>query len=112
MTSLAQGLWAHRELIVRMTRREVTGRYKGSWMGLVWSFLNPLFMLAVYTLVFSVVFKAKWGVDTDGPGARTQFAIVLFTGMIVHAFFAEVMSRAPGLILANANFVKKVVFPL
>ncbi len=112
MKSLARTLWSHRELIARMTRREITGRYKGSWMGLFWSFLNPLFMLAVYTLVFSVVFKAKWGVDTGGPGSRTQFAIVLFAGMIVHAFFAEVINRAPGLILANTNFVKKVVFPL
>ena len=67
-------------------------------------------MLAVYTFVFSVVFKARWG--TDGDESKTQFALVLFVGMIVHGLFAEVLNRAPGLILSNVNYVKKVVFPL
>jgi lipopolysaccharide transport system permease protein len=93
-----------------MTRREVVGRYKGSSLGLVWSFLNPVFMLTVYTFVFSVIFKSRWG--TGGDESKTQFAVVLFVGMIVHSLFAEVLNRAPGLILSNANYVKKVVFPL
>ena len=93
-----------------MTKREVVGRYKGSIMGLLWSFLNPVFMLTVYTFVFSVVFKARWGVD--GNDSKTQFAVVLFVGMIVHGLFAEVVNRAPSLILANVNYVKKVIFPL
>jgi hypothetical protein len=93
-----------------MTKREVVGRYKGSAMGLVWSFLNPVFLLAVYTFVFSVVFKARWG--GGGEESKTQFAVVLFVGMIVHGLFAEVLNRAPGLILGNVNYVKKVVFPL
>jgi lipopolysaccharide transport system permease protein len=102
--------WRNRELIWQMTRREVVGRYKGSVMGLAWSFLNPVFMLVVYTFVFSVVFKARWGVG--GDETKTQFAVVLFVGMIVHGLFAEVLNRAPGLILGNVNYVKKVVFPL
>jgi lipopolysaccharide transport system permease protein len=93
-----------------MTKREVVGRYQGSALGLIWTFLNPVFMLAVYTFVFSVVFKARWGVG--GEESRTQFAVVLFVGMIVHGLFAEVLNRAPGLILSNVNYVKKVVFPL
>ncbi|UVM10370.1 ABC transporter permease [Pseudomonas protegens] len=93
-----------------MTKREVLGRYKGSVMGLAWSFINPMFMLAVYTFVFSVVFKARWG--GGGGESKTQFALVLFTGMIVHGLFAEVLNRAPSLILYNVNYVKKVVFPL
>ncbi|RYH68009.1 MAG: ABC transporter permease [Alcaligenaceae bacterium] len=105
-------LWNHRHLILQMAKREVIGRYKGSIMGLLWSFLNPLFMLVVYTFVFSVVFKARWGTGADASDSKTQFAIVLFAGMIVHAFFAEVLNRAPSVILANANYVKKVVFPL
>lgn len=79
-------------------------------MGLAWSFLNPLFMLIVYTFVFSVVFKARWSVG--GDESRTQFAVILFVGMIVHGFFAEVVNRAPQIILGNTNYVKKVVFPL
>ena len=110
LVALAKSGWRNRQLIVQMTKREVVGRYKGSALGLVWSFFNPVFMLAVYTFVFSVVFKARWGVG--GEESTTQFAVVLFVGMIVHGFFAEVLNRAPGLILGNVNYVKKVVFPL
>jgi lipopolysaccharide transport system permease protein len=111
LKALARSLWCNRQLIRQMTVREVVGRYKGSVMGLFWSFLNPVFMLVVYTFVFSVVFKARWGVGSVEE-TKTQFAVVLFVGMIVHGLFAEVLNRAPGLILANANYVKKVVFPL
>jgi lipopolysaccharide transport system permease protein len=93
-----------------MTKREVIGRYKGSALGLAWSFINPVFMLAVYTFVFSVVFKSRWGVSSDGD--KTQFAVVLFMGMIVHGLMAEVLVRAPSLIVSNVNYVKKVVFPV
>lgn len=100
----------HLPLIKQMTWREVMGRYKGSMLGLAWSFFTPVLMLAVYTFVFSVVFKARWGIG--GEESKTQFAVVLFVGMIVHGLFAEVLNRAPGLILGNVNYVKKVVFPL
>lgn len=107
--ALLNSLWGNRELIVQMTRREVVGRYKGSLMGLLWSFLNPIFMLVVYSFVFSVVFKARW---SGGDESQSQFAVILFAGMTVHALFAEVLNRAPGIILGNVNYVKKVVFPL
>jgi lipopolysaccharide transport system permease protein len=110
LVALAKSLWRNRQLIVQMTKRDVVGRYKGSALGLVWSFLTPVFMLAVYTFVFSVVFKARWGVG--GEESKTQFAVVLFVGMIVHGLFAEVLNRAPVLILSNVNYVKKVAFPL
>lgn len=102
--------WRNRNLIRQMVIRDVTGRYKGSAMGLAWSFLNPLFMLSVYTFVFSVVFKAKWG---GGAGeTKIGFAVILFVGMIVHGLFAECVNRAPTLILHNSNYVKRVIFPL
>ncbi|MCZ6799290.1 MAG: ABC transporter permease [Nitrospirae bacterium] len=110
LISLVHSFWQNKQLIVQMTKREVLGRYKGSVMGLVWSFLNPLFLLAVYTFVFSVVFQARWGLGEDET--KTQFAIVLFVGLIVHGLFSEVLNRAPGLILSNVNYVKKVIFPL
>ncbi len=110
LISLATSLLHHRQLIIQMIRRDVLGRYKGSIMGLLWSFLNPIFMLVVYTFVFSVVFKARWGIDDNE--SKSQFAIVLFVGMIVHGLFAEVLNRAPTLILSNVNYVKKVIFPL
>ena len=110
LVALAKSLWRNRQLIVQMTKREVVGRYKGSAMGLAWSFFNPVFMLIVYTFVFSVIFKSRWGVG--GEDSKTQFAVVAFVGMIVHGLLAEVLNRAPSLILSNVNYVKKVVFPL
>lgn len=101
--------WCYRNLIWQMTKREVIGRYRGSVMGLFWSLFNPVLMLAVYTLIFSVVFKARWG---GGSDSKTEYAAILFTGLIVHGLFAECVNRAPGLILGNVNFVKRVVFPL
>lgn len=102
-------LWRNRGLIRALTQREVLGRYRGSFFGILWSFFNPLFMLAVYTFVFSVVFKARWG---GGSGSKTEFALVLFAGLMIFNVFSECINRAPGLILANVNYVKKVVFPL
>ncbi|EJM13783.1 ABC-type polysaccharide/polyol phosphate export system, permease component [Pseudomonas sp. GM21] len=110
---LSKNLILHRHLIFQMTKREVVGRYRGSVLGLLWSFLNPLMMLSVYTFVFSVVFKSRWGIAPPGTEeSKTMFAIMLFTGLIVHAVFAEVINRSPGIVLSNVNYVKKVVFPL
>jgi lipopolysaccharide transport system permease protein len=109
--ALAKSAWRNRHLIVQMTKREVIVRYQGSAFGLAWSFLNPLFMLVIYTFVFSEIFKSRWD-GVGGNDSKTQFAVVLFVGMIVLSLFSEVLNRAPGLILSNVNFVKKVVFPI
>ena len=103
-------LWWNRQLIWQMARRDINSRYRGSLIGLAWSFINPILMLLVYTFVFSVVFKARWNVG--GNESKTDFAIILFAGMIVFNLFAEIFNRAPSLITSNANYVKKVVFPL
>lgn len=78
-------------------------------MGLLWSFLNPALMLVVYTFFFSVVFKARW---PGGGTSKTEFALVLFAGLMTFNLFAECINRAPALILGNVNYVKKIVFPL
>lgn len=109
--ALAGSLWRNRALILQLTRRDVIGRYQGSAMGLAWSFFNPVLMLLVYTFVFSEIFKSRWG-GIGGNDSKTLFALVLFVGMIVLSLFSEVLNRAPGLILSNVNYVKKVVFPL
>ena len=111
LVALGKSLWHHRQLIVQMTTREVVGRYKGSVMGLAWSFFSPVLMLVVYTFVFSEIFKARWG-GPGGDDSKTLFAVVLFVGMIVLGLFSEVLNRAPSLILGNVNYVKKVVFPI
>lgn len=109
--SLFAGFWRERRLILQLIRREVLGRYRGSVMGVAWSFLFPLLMLAVYTFVFSVVFEAKWPGMLEGQ-SKSRFALLLFVGVIAHGLFAEALIKAPGLVVANANYVKKVVFPL
>jgi lipopolysaccharide transport system permease protein len=110
MTSLVTSLWRHRQLILQLTRRDVIGRYKGSVMGVMWSLVNPLALLAIYSFVFSTMFNVRWQVGL--PETKSQFAMVLFAGMIVHSLFAETLNRAPGLIVGNVSYVKKIVFPL
>lgn len=110
LTEIVASFSRNRKLIFQMAKREVLGRYRGSVIGLAWSFFNPLLMLGVYTFFFSFVFKARWGVAQNG--GHSDFAIVLFVGLIVHGLFAECINRAPMLINSNVSFVKKVIFPL
>lgn len=108
--AMLRSLWSNRRLAARLARRDIAARYRGSFGGLLWAVAQPLLMLAVYTFVFSVVFQARWGEGLTQ--SRTEFAIVLFAGLLVHALVAETWNSAPALVLANANYVKKVVFPL
>lgn len=108
---LARSVAARLSPSYQLCRREVAGRYKGSVLGIFWSLLTPLFMLAIYTLVFGTVLKARWtGATDDTP--LGEFSVILFAGLVVFQLFAEVINRAPTLILANQNYVTKVVFPL
>jgi len=108
--SMIQSFWRNRQLIKSMIVREVVGKYRGSLMGIAWSFFNPLIMLSVYTFVFSVVFKARWTIDSGGN--KINFALLLFIGLIIHGLFAECVDRSPELIVSNATYVKNVIFPL
>lgn len=90
--------------------REFVGRYRGSTMGIAWSFFHPILMLAVYTVFFSMLFRTR-GIDGIEEG-KTGFAIFLFVGIMMHGFFAECVNRAPRSIIDNVNYVKKVVFPV
>lgn len=103
---MIKNLWVHRELIFQSTRQEVLQRYKGSYLGLVWSFVTPLGMLAVYTFAFSVILGARRN------SSQVEYALTLFAGLIVFNVFSEAISSAPRLILGNRNYVTKVVFPL
>jgi lipopolysaccharide transport system permease protein len=95
---MVASLWRNRNLIKTMVEREVVGRYRGSVMGILWSFFNPVFLLLVYTFVFSVVFKARWG---GGSDSKTEFALILFAGLIMFNLFSECFNRAPSLILSK-----------
>lgn len=108
-TGIISSLIRHQSLILQLSKREISSRYRGSVMGFFWTLLNPLLMLTIYTLIFGYVFKARWGDMNLGDGS---FALTLFAGLIVHGMFAECITRAPILITSNVNFVKKVVFPI
>lgn len=99
----------HARLVRELCRRDISGRYRGSMGGLLWSFINPLLMLAIYSFVFGYIFKSRWNAAAAG---NVPFPIVLFVGLIISNFFSECLNRAPSLVVSNPNYVKKVVFPL
>ncbi|MCS2161498.1 ABC transporter permease [Scandinavium sp. H11S7] len=100
-------LSTHNELVLQIAKRNIYSRYKGSTLGVFWSLLNPLFLLAVYTLVFGFAFKTKWG-----GGSLASYPVILFSGLIFHFFIIELLMTSSQLVSGNANYVKKVVFPL
>jgi lipopolysaccharide transport system permease protein len=108
--ALVARIWRYRDLVWQLTWREVTGRYRSSLLGFGWSFITPLVTLSAYTFVFGLVFKARWPQSTSG--GLTEFGLALFAGLVAFTFFAECLTRAPGIITASPNYVKKVVFPL
>jgi lipopolysaccharide transport system permease protein len=105
-------LWRHRDLILQLTAREVKQRYRGMYLGFLWSLLTPLLMMVVYTFVFSLVLKARWGDAGDQPVSPYDFALTLLAGLIPFTVFSEVVNGAPFQIVRVPNYVKKVVFPL
>ncbi len=100
----------HGSLIQQFIKRDVLGRYRGSFLGVFWSLLRPLSLLGLYTVIFGYIFESKLG---NGPNeSKLDFTLALFCGLILFEFFAECMGRAPTLVLSNPNYVTKVVFPL
>ncbi len=102
-------IWLHRSLLYQLWERDFSARYRNGVLGVAWALLNPLLMLSLYSFVFVFVFRIRWG---SGPDVKGNFVILLFTGLIVHGFFAEFVNRAPYLVSTNASYVKRVVFPL
>ena len=102
-------LWKNRGLLFQLWMRDFSSRYRSGLLGVTWALINPLLMLALYSFVFVGVFKMRWG---SGPNVQGNFVILLFTGLIVHGFFAEFVTRAPLLISSNSSYVKRVIFPL
>jgi lipopolysaccharide transport system permease protein len=100
---------SHWDLIRQLTKREIASRYRGSLLGVLWAFLHPMVMLAVYTIVFRGALGMRWG--SEGESAL-DFGLLLFSGLIVHALFSESIHRAPYLVVNHSNYVKRIVFPL
>lgn len=98
------GNWA---LLKRLVVRDIRARYQGSAFGTLWALGTPLLLLFAYWFVLGMMLQAKWG----GTPSKL-YPVVLFSGLIVHLFFADVLGRSPGLIIEHGTYVKKVVFPL
>lgn len=96
-------------LIGQLIKKDIEQRYKGSVLGILWSFIVPILMLVIYTYVFSEIFQAKWDINTTN---KFEFALVLFCGLSSFNMISEVMNRSTNIIASNINYVKKVIFPL
>lgn len=104
---MTRALWAYRGFILGTVKREFQTRYQNSILGGAWTVLNPLAMIAVYTLIFSQVMQARL------PGVDTTFAysIYLCAGLLTWGLFAEIAGRAQTVFLENATLLKKLNFP-
>jgi lipopolysaccharide transport system permease protein len=100
-------LTQYRSLTSELSKREVLGRYRGANFGMLWSLFSPFLMLGVYTFAFGGLMRSRWP-----EGQHQSFALILFIGLIIHGFFSECIMRAPTLVVGNANYVKRVIFPL
>jgi lipopolysaccharide transport system permease protein len=101
--------WQYRELLFGMARRDVLGKYRGSWLGVFWALLTPLLLLLVYALIVGHIFKGRW---PQSEGVDGNFAAMLYGGLVLYMFFSEVLTRSPRQMADNPNYIKKVVFPL
>lgn len=99
----------HCSLLKQFTKREIEKRYKGTLLGLFWSFFTPLLMLTVYTIVFGFIFQGSYQHVGE---TKIQFVLGLFCGMLIWELIAHTFAAAPMLIVQNANLVTKVIFPL
>ena len=107
---LVRRLSSHRFLLRQLVRKSVATTYQGSMMGVAWIVVRPLLTLAIYGFCFGVVFQGRFFRQT--AGGSLEFAIVLFVGLTIFSMLSEMLSAAPSLVTGNANFVKRVVFPL
>lgn len=101
-------IWRHWDLAKQLLMRDIASRYRGSFGGLIWLVLTPLLMLSLYTVVFGVFMKVRY----EGIDDHWMYALILYVGLIFFNFFSECMTRSPIIIISNANYVTKIVFPL
>lgn len=101
-------VWRHRYLLGQLIKRDVLLRYRGAMFGVLWIFLSPLLMLAIFAFVFGQVFQTRW----PQQGSSLPFWVLLYSGLITFNVFAETVSRAPAAVRAYPSFVKKIIFPV
>ena len=98
----------HRSLIRSMVRRDIVGRYRGSYGGLFWTVIHPLLMMLTYYFVFGIILRTRFG-NNDDP---SSFPLYFLAGMLPWLAFSEAVGRAPTAVLEHSNFVRKLLFPV
>ena len=101
MINVFKNLYKYRELLKTNVQKEIRGKYKNSFLGVLWSFLNPLLQIAVYALVFPLILR----------NTQENYVIFLCCGLIPWTFFATTISRSAFTMVENGNIIKKVYFP-
>jgi lipopolysaccharide transport system permease protein len=104
-------LWelpARADLIFSFARRDLAARYKGSALGIAWAVLTPIVMIAIFTFIFAGIFGARFGASDS----HWDYALYLFCGLLPWSMFQESVQQSATTIVAHANLVKRVVFPL
>lgn len=108
-TEVVHLLTRHRELTWVMTKRELSERYSGQTLGILWSIIHPLVLMGIYIFLFAFVFKIRLG-DTSGPALG--YVVYILSGLIPWLAFQESMIKSASAIVTNTNLVKQVVFPI
>jgi lipopolysaccharide transport system permease protein len=105
---ISADIWQNRYLLGQLIKRDVLLRYRGAMFGVLWIFLSPLIMLAIFALIFGHIFRAHWPQQESG----IPFWLLLYSGLIAFNVFAETISRAPMSVRSYPSFVKKIIFPV
>lgn len=105
---IASDIWRHRYLLGQLIKRDVLLRYRGAMFGVLWIFLSPLLMLAIFAFIFGLVFQTRWPQQSGG----LPFWLLLYSGLITFNIFSETVSRAPASVRGYPSFVKKIIFPV
>ena len=98
----------NRYLIGQLVKRDVLLRYRGAFFGVVWIFLSPLLMLAIFAFVFGQIFQSRWSTQPES----LPYWVMLFTGLIMFNVFSETVAKAPTSVRGYPNYVKKIIFPV
>lgn len=105
---ISANIWRNRYLLGQLIKRDVLLRYRGAIFGVLWIFLSPLIMLAIFAFIFGQIFQARWPQQDE----NIPFWLLLYSGLIAFNIFSETVSRSPTSVRGYPSFVKKIIFPV
>ena len=99
--SIFKRLYQYRELLKTSIKKDIGGKYKNSFLGVIWSFINPLLQICVYAIVFPLIMRNN----------IENYTVFMVCGLIPWTYFASVINRSANVMIENGNIIKKVYFP-